>query len=101
MLACHFSGCFSAPLEKAIRLLEQRCKGMEEKGVVPKQLKRMHGSLEQMKGRLDVLRKAKEVVVVRKYGRKSRNRCRKELEWYLGRSRRGLTKTKRDAGLVG
>ena len=53
------SGCFSAPLEKAIRLLEQRCKGMEEKGVAPEQLERMHGSLEQLKGRLDVLRKAR------------------------------------------
>ncbi|SRR5258706_1850900 len=60
------SGCFSAPLEKAIRLLEQRCKGMEEKGVSPEQLERMHGSLEQMKGRLDVLRKAKEKAVVTK-----------------------------------
>lgn len=60
------SGCFSAPLEKAIRLLEQRCKGMEEKGVAPEQLEKMHGSLEQLKRRLDVLRKAKEKVVVTK-----------------------------------
>ena len=58
------SGCFSAPLEKATRLLEQRCRGMEEKGVSPEQLERMHGSLEQMKERLDVLRRAKEKVVV-------------------------------------
>ena len=54
------SGCFSAPLEKAIRLLEQRCRAMEEKGVSPEQLERMRASLEQMKGRLDLLRKAKE-----------------------------------------
>jgi len=58
------SGCFSAPLEKATRLLEQRCKGMEEKGVSPEQLETMRSSLEQMKGRLDLLRKAKEKVVV-------------------------------------
>lgn len=60
------SGCFSAPLEKAIRLLEQRCNGLEEKGVGPEQLERMHRSLDQMKGRLDILRKAKEKVVVTK-----------------------------------
>jgi len=60
------SGCFSAPLEKATRLLEQRCQGMEEKGVGPEQLEAMRGSLKQMKGRLDLLRKAKEKVVVTK-----------------------------------
>ena len=60
------SGCFSAPLEKAIRLLEQRCKGMEEKGVDPEQLERMYCSLDQMKERLDILRKAKKKIVVTK-----------------------------------
>jgi hypothetical protein len=60
------SGCFSAPLEKAIRLLEQRCKGMEEKGVSLDQLEKMERSLEQMKGRLDLLRKAKDMEVVTK-----------------------------------
>ena len=84
-------------LEKAIRLLEQRCKGMEEKGVGPEQLERMHASLEQTEGRLDVLRMAKEEVDCehegqgRTYGGKSRNRCKKKLGWYLGRSRRGLS----------
>ncbi len=54
------SGSFSAPLEKAIWLLEQRCKGMEEKGVGLELLARVRGSLEAMKGRLDLLRRAKE-----------------------------------------
>jgi chaperonin cofactor prefoldin len=58
------SGSFLAPLEKAIRLLEQRCKGMEEKGVSPEQLERMHGSVEQMKGKLNLLIKAKEKAAV-------------------------------------
>ena len=60
------SGCFSAPLEKAARLLEQRCNGMEEKGVSPEQLERMHGSLEKIRERLDLLRRARRP---RKYGR--------------------------------
>jgi len=56
------SGSFSAPLEKAILLLEQRCKGMEEKGVGLELLTKVRASLESMKGRLDVLRQAKEKV---------------------------------------
>jgi hypothetical protein len=54
------SGSFSAPLEKAIWLLEQRCKGMEEKGVGLELLAKVRSSLEQMKERLDLLRKAKQ-----------------------------------------
>ena len=54
------SASFSAPLEKAIWLLEQRCKGMEEKGVGLELLARVRGSLDAMKGRLDLLRRAKE-----------------------------------------
>ena len=54
------SGSFSAPLEKAISLLEQRCKGMEEKGVGLELLTKVRSSLEHMKGRLDLLRKARE-----------------------------------------
>ena len=54
------AGSFSAPLEKAIWLLEQRCKGMEEKGVSLELLAKIRGSLEHMKGKLDLLRKAKE-----------------------------------------
>ena len=53
------SGSFSAPLEKAIRLLEQRCQGMEEKGVGLELLTKVRSSLEHMKGRLDLLRKAR------------------------------------------
>ena len=56
------SGSFSAPLEKAIWLLEQRCKGMEEKGVSLELLAKIRGSLEHMQERLDLLRKAKEKV---------------------------------------
>ena len=54
------SGSFSAPLEKAIRLLEQRCKGMEEKGVGLELLTKVRTSLEHMKGRLELLRRANE-----------------------------------------
>ena len=54
------SGSFSAPLEKAIWLLEQRCKGMEEKGVGMELLTKVRTSLEHMKGRLALLRKANE-----------------------------------------
>ena len=54
------SGDPSAPLEKATRLLEQRCKGMEEKGVGLELLATVRTSLEHMEGRLDLLRKAKE-----------------------------------------
>ena len=54
------SGSFSAPLEKAIWLLEQRCRGMEEKGVGLEQLMKVRSSLEHMKRRLDLLRKARE-----------------------------------------
>ena len=56
------SGSFSAPLEKAISLLEQRCKGMEEKGVGLEVLTKVRTSLDNMKGRLDLLRQAKEKV---------------------------------------
>jgi hypothetical protein len=60
------SGSFSAPLEKAIRLLEQRCKGMEEKGVDSEQLAKVRSRLEEMMVRLDLLRKAQEKAVVTK-----------------------------------
>ena len=51
------SGSFSAPLEKAIWLLEQRCKGMEEKGVDLELITKVRTSLEHMKWRLEPLRK--------------------------------------------
>ena len=56
------SGSFSAPLEKAIRLQEQRCMVMEVEAVTLKQLAKARKSLEQMKDRLDILGKAKERV---------------------------------------
>ena len=60
------SGSFSTPLEKAILLLERQCKESEEKGVDPEQLEKVRGSLEEMKGRFSLLRKAQENVAVAK-----------------------------------
>jgi hypothetical protein len=60
------SGSFSAPLEQAICLLEQQCKGMEEKGVGPEPLAKVRSRLEEMKVRLGLLRKAQEKTVVTK-----------------------------------
>ena len=57
------SGCFSGPLKKAIRLLEQHCKSMGEQGVSRDRLEKMRGDLEDMKRRLDLLRKVKEKIV--------------------------------------
>ncbi len=54
------SGSSSGPLEKAIRLLEQRYNSMEGQGVSRDQLEKMRASLEGMKGRLDLLKTAKE-----------------------------------------
>ena len=54
------SGDPSAPLGRAIRLLEQRYKGMEEKGVGMELLATVRTSLERMKVRLDLPGKAKE-----------------------------------------
>ena len=56
------SKSFSAPLEKAIRLLEQRCKGMEDKEVDLELLTKVQTSLEYMKGRRELLRKANEKI---------------------------------------
>jgi hypothetical protein len=42
---------FSAPLDKATRLLEQRCKRMEEEMVSLEQLAQFRSRLKQMKGR--------------------------------------------------
>jgi hypothetical protein len=69
------SGSFSAPLEKAIWLLEQRCKEMEENGVGLELLTKVRSSLEQMKERLDLLRKAK--TAVRKIEQRVQERPRK------------------------
>ena len=71
------AGSFSAPLEKAIWLLEQQCKGMEEKGVGPEQLEKVRSSLDEMTGRLDLLRNAQEKVAVTKGKDKVRRNFRK------------------------
>ena len=70
-----FSG-FSAPLEKAIWLLEQQCRGMEEKGVGLELLTKVRSNLEHMKARLDLLRKATDKV--RKGFGEMREGCRTE-----------------------
>jgi len=56
------SGSFSDHLEKTTLLLEQRRGTMEEKGVGVEQLAKMQSSLDNMKGKLDLLRKAKDGV---------------------------------------
>jgi len=53
------SGSFLVPLEKAIRLLEQRCNAMVAKGVRFEQLAK---GLEQMRGRLTLLENARDSV---------------------------------------
>ena len=56
------SWSLAARVERAIRLLEHGHKNMEEKGVTQQQLEGMRHSLERMKRRLDLLRKAREKV---------------------------------------
>lgn len=56
------SWSLSARVERAIRLLEQHHTVMEEKGATREQLEIMQRILEQMKRRLDLLRKAKKKV---------------------------------------
>ena len=53
-------GRFSAPMEKAIWLLEHRYTDMERKGVRKEQLDRMHDRLELMKRKLELVRNAEE-----------------------------------------
>ena len=60
------SGCFSGPLEKTIRLLEDYCEKMEKQGVSRDQLEKMRGSVEDMKKRLDILKKDKEKGIITK-----------------------------------
>ena len=56
------SGSFSAYLEKATLLMEQRCRTMEENGASVEQLAKVQHSLEFMNGTLDLLREAKDGV---------------------------------------
>ena len=72
------AGSFSAHMEKATLLMQQRYKAMEEKGVGMEQLARMRRSVEQMNGRLNLLREAKEGV--KKVKEKVREGIRKELK---------------------
>jgi len=52
------SGSFSAQVEKAINLLAQKFKSMQEGGVDKEQLDKVETSLEVMRKKLDVLKKA-------------------------------------------
>ena len=54
------SGPFSAHMEKAMLLLEQRYKDMEQKGVSKEQLETIEDSLELMKRKLELVTKAEE-----------------------------------------
>jgi len=60
------SGSSLGPLEKATWLLEQQCKGKEEKGVDLEQLVKVRSRWKEMTMRLDVLRQAQEKAVVMK-----------------------------------
>jgi len=86
------SGSFSAPLEKAIRLLEQRCNRMEEKGVSLELLAKVRDSLEHMKGRLDLLEKVR--VGVRKVQKvdETVGEVHEGLERFEGEAQEGLWK---------
>jgi len=53
------SRSFSAQMEKAVRLLEQSYKGMEEKGVGGEQLEKVRESLDVMRKKMEVLKEAK------------------------------------------
>ena len=55
------SGPFSAHMEKAIRLLEQRHMDMEHKGASKGQLEKMKDSLDLMKRKLELVTKAEEI----------------------------------------
>jgi hypothetical protein len=53
------SGSFSAQVKSAVRLLEQKYKAMETKGVSQEQLEKVKGSLDVMKKKLVLLEAAK------------------------------------------
>jgi hypothetical protein len=53
------SGSFSAQVEKAVRLLEQKYAAMQEQGADQDQIRRIEGSLDVMRRKLELLRKAK------------------------------------------
>lgn len=52
------SGSFSAQVEKAITLVEQKVKSIQESGVDKAQLDKLEASLAEMRKKLDVLREA-------------------------------------------
>ncbi|THU98456.1 hypothetical protein K435DRAFT_795647 [Dendrothele bispora CBS 962.96] len=54
------SGSFSGQVEKAVKMLEQNHKAMEEKGVDKSTLDKVQKSLDEMKRKLDLLRKAQK-----------------------------------------
>ncbi|THU80165.1 hypothetical protein K435DRAFT_810085 [Dendrothele bispora CBS 962.96] len=54
------SGSFSGQVEKAVKMLEQNHKAMEEKGVDKSTLDKVQNSLDEMKRKLDLLKKAQK-----------------------------------------
>src|SRR5258706_521323 len=61
------AGCISGPLEKAVRLTEKHYESMENQGISRDQLEKMRGGLEDMKRRLDTLRKATRAIPITAY----------------------------------
>lgn len=55
------SGSFSAQVEKAIKLLEQKLQSMQESGVDASQLQKVEDSLDAMRRKLKVLKNANEI----------------------------------------
>jgi len=58
--AISLSGPFSAHVEEAIRLLEQRCEDIEQKGISKERLRTVEDSLDLMKRKLELVTKAEE-----------------------------------------
>ena len=54
------SGPFSAHMEKAVLLLEQRHKDMEQKGISKEQVEKIQDSLDLMKRKLELVTKVEE-----------------------------------------
>jgi hypothetical protein len=54
------SGSFSSQVEKAIKLLEQQSKSMQEKGADNEMLRKIDESMDILKKKLDLLRKAQQ-----------------------------------------
>lgn len=54
------SGSFTAQVDSAIKLLEQSCRALEQRGIAEDQLQRVKASSDRMKIKLELLNKAEE-----------------------------------------